>query len=45
MNKDAEEEVEETKRNFIRFMEKYNRDPKRAHPKLNAREPHSHMLD
>ena len=32
--KDAEEELEETKRNFIRFMEKYNRDPKRAHPKL-----------
>ena len=24
----------ETKRNFIRFTEKYNKDPKRAHPKL-----------
>ena len=32
--KDAEEELQETKKNFIRFMEKYNRDPKRAHPKL-----------
>ena len=32
--KDAEEELVETKRNFIRFMEKYNKDPKGAHPKL-----------
>ena len=32
--KDAEEELEEIKRNFICFMEKYNKDPKRAHPKL-----------
>ena len=30
----VEEELQETKENFIRFMEKYNRDPKRAHPKL-----------
>ena len=32
--KDAEEELVETKRNFIGFMEKYNKDPKGAHPKL-----------
>ena len=32
--KDAEEELVETKRNFIRFMEKYDKDPKGAHPKL-----------
>ena len=32
--KDAKEELQETKKNFIRFMEKYNRDPKRAHPEL-----------
>ena len=32
--KDAEEELVETKRNFLRFMEKYNKDPRRAHPKL-----------
>ena len=32
--KDAEEELKETKRNFTRFMEKYDRDPKRAHPDL-----------
>ena len=32
--KDAEEEPTETKRNFLRFMEKYNKDPRRAHPKL-----------
>ena len=32
--KDAEEELVETKRNFIRFMEKYNKDPKGADPKL-----------
>ena len=32
--KDAEEELTETKRNFLRFMEKYNKDPRRAHPKL-----------
>ena len=25
--KDAEEELKETKRNFTRFMEKYDRDP------------------
>ena len=32
--KDAEEELKETKRNFTRFLEKYDRDPKRAHPEL-----------
>ena len=32
--KGAEEELKETKRNFIRFMEKYNNDPKGAHPKF-----------
>ena len=32
--KDANEELTETKRNFLRFMEKYNKDPNRAHPKL-----------
>ena len=32
--KDAEEELVETKKNFLRFMEKYNKDPRRAHPKL-----------
>ena len=32
--KDAEEELVETKKNFIRFMEKYNKDPRTAHPKL-----------
>ena len=32
--KDAEEELVETKRNLIRFMEKYNKDPKGAHPTL-----------
>ena len=32
--KDADEELTETKRNFLRFMEKYNKDPKRAHPQL-----------
>ena len=32
--KDAKEELEETKRNFLRFMEKYNKDPTRAHSKL-----------
>ena len=32
--KDAEEELVETKMNFIRFMEKYNKDPRTAHPKL-----------
>ena len=32
--KDAEEELTEIKRNFLRFMEKYNKDPRRAHPKL-----------
>ena len=32
--KDAEEELKETKRNFTRFMEKYDRDPERAHPEL-----------
>ena len=31
---DAEEELVETKRNFLRFMEKRNKDPRRAHPKL-----------
>ena len=32
--KDAEEELKDTKRNFTRFMEKYDRDPQRAHPEL-----------
>ena len=31
---ETDEELTDTKRNFLRFMEKYNRDPKRAHPKL-----------
>ena len=34
--KDADEELTETKRNFLRFMEKYNKDPKRAHPQLTS---------
>ena len=34
--KDAEEELVETKKNFLRFMEKYNKDPRRAQPKLRA---------
>ena len=32
--KDAEEELAETKGNLLRFMNKYNKDPRRAHPKL-----------
>ena len=32
--KDAEAELKETKRNFTRLMEKYDRDPQRAHPEL-----------
>ena len=32
--KDAEEELVETKKNFLHFMEKYNKDPRTAHPKL-----------
>ena len=32
--KDAEEELAETKGNLLRFMDKYNKDPRRAHPKL-----------
>ena len=32
--KDSEEDLTETKRNFLRLMEKYNKDPRRAHPKL-----------
>ena len=32
--KDAEEELAETKANLLRFMSKYNKDPRRAHPKL-----------
>ena len=35
--KDADEELTETKRNFLRFMEKYNQDPQRAHPQLAMR--------
>ena len=31
---DAEEELVETKKNFLRIMEKYNKDPRRARPKL-----------
>ena len=32
--KDAEEELVETKKNFLHFMEKCNKDPRTAHPKL-----------
>ena len=32
--KDAEEELAETKANLLRFMNKYNKDPRRAHPNL-----------
>ena len=31
---DAEKELAETKANLLRFMNKYNKDPRRAHPKL-----------
>ena len=36
--KDAQEELVETKKNFLHFMEKYNKDPRTAHPKLTERE-------
>ena len=32
--KDAEEELAETKANLLRFMNKCNKDPRRAHPNL-----------
>ena len=32
--KDAEEELVETKKKILHFMEKYNKDPRTAHPKL-----------
>ena len=32
--KDAEEELAESRENLLRFMEKYNKDSRRAHPKL-----------
>ena len=32
--KDAEEELAETKGNLLRFINKYNKDPRRARPKL-----------
>ena len=36
--KDAEDELAETKDNLRRFMDKCNKDPRRAHPKLTERE-------
>ena len=32
--KDAEDELAETKENLRRFMDQYNKDPRRAHPTL-----------
>ena len=34
--KDAEEELAETKAHLLRFMNKYNKDPRRAHPNLKV---------